>query len=193
MGNRRPLSERQCAREAQDRRSRRRARSRLPRNIEALKAVQPADLEPGDISARSAPPGFRRATSGIHRELLDTFPEPSRRPFAAPSPPGRSTSTARRKSNVSNTTTTARRAPRLRPDRAGALNGRTPTALRRDRQGHPRHQPAGNHRRARGAAAAQGPLQRMDLAGRGTRASGWPATITTRSTICACAPSTART
>ena len=53
LGNRRSLLERQCARETQDR-----AKPRPPsirsyeRNVEALKAVQPADLLPGDISAR---------------------------------------------------------------------------------------------------------------------------------------------
>ena len=107
----------------------------------------------------------------------------TRQPFRRHRHLGARRSTATRSTSVSNTTTygtpraLAHRSDRGRAQRAHADD------LRPDRQGHPRRQPAGDHRRPRSAAEAEGPLQRMDMAGRGPRAAACPATTTTRSTI----------
>jgi len=99
------------------------------RNIDALKAVQPADLEPGDIEARL---GSSWIPSSDIREfvasLLDTSPTNIRVAHAAPIATWTVEIDGGEKYNVANTTThgTARfRASELVEQ---ALNGRVPTA-----------------------------------------------------------------
>jgi N12 class adenine-specific DNA methylase len=99
------------------------------RNIDALKAVQPADLEPGDIEARL---GSSWIPSSDIREfvaaLLDTTPTNIRVGHAAPIATWTVEIDGGEKYNVANTTThgTARfRASELVEQ---ALNGRVPTA-----------------------------------------------------------------
>ena len=66
------------------------------RNVEALKAVQPADLLPGDISARLGSSWI--PASDVRDFIAETLDVPKSlrhgQPFRAPSPPGRSRSTA---------------------------------------------------------------------------------------------------
>ena len=113
MGNRRPLSERQRARASW--RSRTAAAELDPayeRNIEALKAVQPADLEPGDIEARlgsswipaTRHPRLRRRAARycVRATCASATPRPSR--------PGRSRSTTARNTSSPTRRRTARRA-----------------------------------------------------------------------------------
>ena len=53
MGDRRQISQRQCARKTcRGAGRRRRIDPAYRRNVEALRAVQPKDLEPGEIEAR---------------------------------------------------------------------------------------------------------------------------------------------
>jgi N12 class adenine-specific DNA methylase len=99
------------------------------RNIEALKAVQPADLEPGDIEARLGsswiPPSDISEFMGA---LLDTAPRHARVGHAVPIATWTVEIDGGEKYNVGNTTThgTARfRASELVEQ---ALNGRVPTA-----------------------------------------------------------------
>ena len=93
------------------------------RNIEALKAVQPADLQPGDIEARLGS-SWIPATDirDFVAELLDIPPRTVRvAPRRRHRHLDRRDSTTAPRSNVSNTTTYGTRAlSRLRPHRARA-------------------------------------------------------------------------
>ena len=146
------------------------------RNVEALKEVQPVDLLPGDISARLGSSWI--PASDVKRfvaELLDT---PER------------TITVSHSGAIATWALTLdsyceiqrqqhddlgdAAGARFRPDRRRAQRTHA-DHLRPDRQRHARRQPAGNDCRARGAAEDQGPVQRMDMAGRGTRPAPCPA------------------
>ena len=158
--------------QARDGRGRRRARSRPTRAISRrLKAVQPADLQPGDIEARLGSSWI--PASDIREfvaELLDIAPRNVR--------VGHAGAIATWTLELDGAREIQRRQhhdprhgalPRLRPHRGRAQRPHA-DHLRRARGRIARRQPAGNHRRARGAAAAQGPLQRMDMGGRRPRA-----------------------
>ena len=131
MGDRRPLPERRRAPQAGDSHG---GRAELDpsyeRNIEALKAVQPADLEPGDIEARL---GSSWIPASDIREFVGGAARHSRRATSASAHAAAiATWTVEidggEKYNVGNTTThgTARfRASELVEQ---ALNGRVPTA-----------------------------------------------------------------
>ncbi len=125
------------------------------RNVEALKAVQPADLLPGDISARLGSSWI--PATDIRDFIAETLDVPARAVTVSHSGAIATwalTLDSYAKSSVSNTTTygTARALAsdpdRGRPKRPHAHD------LRPGRQGHAHRQSAGDHCRPRGAAEA---------------------------------------
>jgi hypothetical protein len=129
VGNRGPISERQCPREACGSPGRGRARPAYGRNIAALESVQPPDLQPGDIEARL---GSSWIPSGDIRDFAAQLIEADADSVKIGHAEAIATWTVEAdyaaRSSVANTTThgTARfSAIHLIED---SLNGRTPTA-----------------------------------------------------------------
>jgi N12 class adenine-specific DNA methylase len=138
------------------------------RNVEALKAVQPADLLPGDISARLGSSWIPASdVKKFVSELLDTPERAITVSHSSAIATWALTVESYAKSNVSNTTThgtTRALASDLIDD---ALNGRTPTIydqIDKDTR-------VVNQQETIAAREAQQknqrPIQRMDMAGRG--------------------------
>ena len=164
------------------------------RNVEALKAVQPADLLPGDISARLGSSWI--PASDVKDFICETLDMPEarrhRQPFRRHRHLGADPRQLReiqrqQHHDLGHAAGAGHRPHRGRAQRTHAHH------LRPDRQGHARRQPAGNASpRARRSRSS-----RTDSAngyGRTRNApSGLPAITTTRSTTSACAPTTART
>ena len=131
VGNRRPVSERRRAPQAGDGpRRRRRSIRPIERNIEALKAVQPADLEPGDIEARLGSSWI--PATDIRDFVAAAARHCARATCASATPrrsrPGPSRSMPASKYSVGNTTTHGTARFRASDLIEQALNGRTPTA-----------------------------------------------------------------
>jgi N12 class adenine-specific DNA methylase len=166
--------------------------SSYARNIEALKAVQPPDLEPGDIEARLGSSWIPAADiRDFAAQLLD-IPASNVRVAHADAiatwtvelDPGA-------RFNVSNTTAWGTARFRASDLIEQALNGRTPTA-------YDEHEDGSRTINQEQTIAAREKQQQLKDRFRewiwqdGERASGWPATITSASTISASAISTVR-
>ena len=141
------------------------------RNIDALKAVQPADLEPGDIEARLGSSwipasDIKEFIGGAARHIVHAT---SASAHAAPIATWTVEIDGGEKYNVANTTThgTARfRASELVEQ---ALNGRVPTAYDEHEDGTRVINQQETARRPRKTAAAEGSLPGMDLGRRPAR------------------------
>ncbi len=182
-----------CAQSLPSRRPRRRSIRPIDRNVEALRAVQPKDLEPGEIEARLGsswiPPSDVR---DFVAELLDVPRASVKIGYAETIATWTVELDYGAKHVVNNTTThgTARfRASELIEQ---SLNGRTPTAYDEHAGWEPHRQSAGNDCRAREAAAVEGSLSRMGLGRSRARRRGWRESTTSASTTSGSAISTVR-
>ena len=182
-----------CARNLPSRRLSAQLDPAYHRNVEALRAVQPKDLEPGEIEARLGsswiPPSDVR---DFVAELLDVPRASVKIGYAETIATWTVEPDYGAKYVVSNTTThgTARfRATEL--DRAIAEWAHA-DSLRRGRGRQPHRKSAGDNCRARKAAAIEGSVSRLGLGGPRTRRAAGAKTTTSDSTTSGSGISTVR-
>ena len=153
------------------------------RNVEALEAVQPKDLEPGEIEARLGsswiPPSDVR---DFVAELLDVPRTSARIGYAEAIATWTVELDYSAKHVVNNTTTHGTARFRASGADRAIAEWAHPDGLRRARGWQPHGQSAGDRRRAGEAAAVERPLSRLGLGRPGNARNGSPRNTTSAST-----------